>query len=133
MLGTPDTAIPAAQRIASMTSELVPPHLPSARTGRIRTPGAMPAVDVPGGFGVAVHCAAAMPDIWVPCQLLGSSVLLFGSWSSSQASRYCVFSAAVIQSPGSVGFASRPSPSLATKFGGRLYGAPVSAVDDTKS
>ncbi len=35
LFGTPGTGRPAAQYIASITSVDVPPHLPSARTGRI--------------------------------------------------------------------------------------------------
>ena len=33
LFGTPGTGKPAAQRIASLMSTMVPPHLPSTRTG----------------------------------------------------------------------------------------------------
>src|SRR5687768_10959123 len=43
LLGMPAIGRPAAQRMASLMSVLVPPHLPSTRTGRTLPPKAMPA------------------------------------------------------------------------------------------
>src|SRR5687767_11373482 len=68
LVGTPGTASPAAQRIASPISDKDPPHLPNARTGRIRTFQPTPAMPL-----ALLVVAAATPATWEPCQLLGDS------------------------------------------------------------
>jgi len=56
---------PAAQYIAAMMSESVPPHLPSTRTGSTIT--LRPTLAMPTLLSVA---APTRPAVWVPCQLL---------------------------------------------------------------
>ena len=81
-------------------SESKPPHLPSTRTGRILTPKAVPAMPWP-----LFAAAPIRPAILVPCQELSSTPQFLNC--------PLAFSPAVIQSPGSLASASRPSPSLA--------------------
>ncbi len=64
LVATPGTVPPAAQVMASMMSELAPPHLPSARAICTLTPGATPATPM------ALCWAAIWPVTKVPCQLL---------------------------------------------------------------
>lgn len=103
LAGIPGTSPPEAQVMAAATSDIVPPHLPSARTGRIRASGAMPAIPL-ALFGTA----AASPATCVPCQ--DDAVTPHPSNSAGWFTR----SAASTQSPSSRGSESRPSPSLAT-------------------
>ena len=100
LFGTPGTGKPAAHAIASNTSENSPPHLPSARTGRMRAPQSTPASAKP-----LFPFAATMPATEVPCQLESSL--------SQPGNRPLSMSSCEIQSPGSVGSGSRPSPSFA--------------------
>ena len=65
LVGTPVTARPAAQRMASAMSLVEPPHLPSTRTGKILTPDAMPATPM-----ALSDLAAMVPDTCVPCHEL---------------------------------------------------------------
>jgi hypothetical protein len=81
-------------------SESKPPHLPSTRTGMTRAPQATPAMPTP-----LLPAAATMLDTRVPCQELLPAPQ---SLKVPEA-----FSSVVIQSPGSAGSPSRPSPSLA--------------------
>src|SRR5262245_52346866 len=97
LFGTPGTGRPAAQRIPSLMSAVVPPHLPSTRTACTFTFQFTPATPAP----LLVLPTPTVPATCVPCQLL-SSAGLPGSHS---------FSATA--SPGSVGSLSRPPPSLA--------------------
>ena len=99
--GTPATEMPADQRIAAWMSESVPKHLPSTRTGSTLTPGAAPAMPMP-----SLAAAPTRLAVLVPCQELFSTVQPLNLAVPA--------SAAVTQSPGSLGSASRPSPSLAT-------------------
>ena len=98
--GTPGTLSPAAHATASMMSESSPPHLPSARTGRILAPQSIPASHWP-----LLEFAAMLPATPVPCHELSPI-----SHSRNSGS---VLSAALTQSPGSEASASRLSPSLA--------------------
>src|SRR6185437_4248787 len=99
--GTPVTCRPAAQRIPSRMSESRPPHLPSARTGRIFPCQVIPATPV-----ALLAMAPRMPTTRVPCHELLPTVQLakVGFCRSLEAT----------QSPGSEASGSRPSPSLAT-------------------
>ncbi len=93
--------MPAAHSIAAMMSESYPPHLPSARRGRIQ------GLQVPPAMPWPLLVLAAISDATsVPCHELSawSQPLNFCDWPS------CV----VTQSPGSEGSESRPSPSFAT-------------------
>jgi hypothetical protein len=79
----------------------VPPHLPSTRTGTTLASGAVPAMPRLLLVAPATRLAVA-----VPCQLLEEA---------PQSEKVPVrVSASVTQSPGSLGSASRPLPSLAT-------------------
>jgi hypothetical protein len=93
----PGTVMPAAQRIASLMSVIVPPHLPSARTACSLTFQLTPATPTP----LLVLPTPTVPDTCVPCQLFG--------WAGLPGKH----SPAEIASPGSVGSLSRPPPSLA--------------------
>ena len=99
----PSTGMPAAQRMPAMMSPSLPKHLPSTRTGSTRTPGAAPAIPA---AGLVLVAAATNADVDVPCQLLPET--------SQSLKVEPALSADVTQSPGSLGSASRPSPSLAT-------------------
>ncbi len=99
LAGTLGTARPAAQRMASLMSLVVPPHLPSTRTAWTLTSQFTPATPV----ALSVAPTPTVPATWVPCQLFG------------RAGCGKPHSLAAIASPGSVGSASRPSPSLAMK------------------
>ena len=59
------TAMPADHNIAVRMSESVPPHLPSARTGRISGSHETPATPT-----ALLPAAAAMPATRVPCHEL---------------------------------------------------------------
>lgn len=96
LVGTPDTDNPADQLIASAISEVVPPHFPKARTGRIFEFQLMPATPV-----LLLLAAPIVPAVCVPCQELSAAMLL-------------PHSLAITQSPGSLGSLSRPPPSFAT-------------------
>ena len=99
--GTPACEMPPAHSMPAWMSASVPKHLPSTRTGNTRTPGAAPAMPCP-----LLASAATKLAVDVPCQELLDTVQLL---------KACVRdSALVTQSPGSLGSASRPSPSLAT-------------------
>ncbi len=94
--GMPATVPPDAQVMASTMSEVVPPHLPSTRTGWIFALYAMPATPL------ALLVAAAMvPATWVPCQ------------EEPLAVEPVPHSPAALQSPWSAGLLSRPLPSRA--------------------
>ncbi|ABA52704.1 ribonuclease E [Burkholderia pseudomallei MSHR1043] len=69
-VGAPATGMPAAQRIASAMSLVVPPHLPSTRTGRILPYQLTPAMPMP-----LFAAAPMMPATCVPCQLLFDGAL----------------------------------------------------------
>ena len=87
--GASTTLPPAAQRIASATSDANPPQWPSTRTTSIRASGAAPNTPMP-----LPGIAAIVPATWDPCHEEGSPK-------------------AGHQSPGSCGSPSRPSPSPA--------------------
>nr|WP_257829714.1 hypothetical protein [Rhizobacter sp. J219] len=93
---------PAAQRMPSVMSSTVAPHLPATRTGSTRPFQLMPATPV-----VLFVAAATMPLMMVPCHELGCS------GQSPKASGLPVMSACETQSPGSDGSVSRPLLSLA--------------------
>jgi hypothetical protein len=76
-------------------SELVPPHLPSTRTGTTFALNATPATPMP-----LLATAATVPATWLPCQLE-----LLGVAEPH--------SPALNQSPWSCGLLSRPLPSRA--------------------
>src|SRR4029079_16512757 len=95
--GTPLTCRPAPQRIPSRISESRPPHLPSARTGRIRACQVIPLMPVE-----LLAIAPRIPAVRVPCQELFSTVQ---PWNV-----VVWVSAVVTQSPGSEASASLPSP-----------------------
>src|SRR5947208_1634717 len=90
--GAPDTRSPAAQATASAMSLILPPHLPSARTGRIFAAQSMPAV-----YELLSAFAAITPATDVPCQLL---------LRTSQSVWPSMISPLLTQSPGSLGSAS---------------------------
>ena len=92
--GAPATLPPEAQTMASMRSAVSPPHLPSTRTGWMRTDRATPAPKSP------FHRAPTVPATCVPCQLEGAA------GSPGQSLEVC-------QSPSSVASLSRPLPSRA--------------------
>src|SRR6516165_3625233 len=86
--GTPATCTPAAHDIASMMSESKPPHLPSARAGRIRVFQVMPVMPT-----ALFESAPMIPVVRVPChELLETPQPVNGLLVA-------LFSAAVIQSP----------------------------------
>ena len=66
--GTPGTGRPAAQRMASLMSAMVPPHLPRTRTAWTRELQLTPATP----RSLPVRTTPTVPATWVPCQLLGS-------------------------------------------------------------
>ena len=102
LIGTPDTGKPAAQYMPSTMSATSAPHLPATRTGSTRPFQLMPAT--PNALSVT---AATMPAMSVPChELLATSQL-------PNSVGLLFLSACVTQSPGSLGSASRPLPSLA--------------------
>src|ERR1700674_4019166 len=84
---------------------MVPPHLPSARTGSKRAFQSTPAMPKP-----LFAAAPIRPATCVPCQVL--SVALGHSTKGGLPA-----SLALIQSPGSLGAELRPSPSLAVGKG----------------
>ena len=95
-------AAPDDHRIASVMSDPKPKHLPSARTANI-----LASYATPGMPTALLPTAAIVPATCVPCQEL---------LRSEQVSKIgLALSSALIQSPGSEGSASRPSPSLATR------------------
>src|SRR5579864_1389924 len=69
--GKPVTWIPAAHSMAETMSESRPPHLPSARSGRIWAFQVMPATPAP-----LFVAAPRIPAVRVPCQELGPAVAL---------------------------------------------------------
>ena len=101
LTGAPATLSPAAQRMPSTMSATSAPHLPATRTGSTRPSRLTPAT--PSALSVS---AATMPAMSVPCHELFATSQFANSGFES-------FSAWVTQSPGSLGSASRPSPSLA--------------------
>ena len=90
--GTPAICTPEAHSMPSRMSSNVPPHLPSARTGRIFAPVVRPAMPMP-----LLVLAAICPATKSPWKKLSSA----GPHSP------------LLQSPSSRGFGSRPSPSRA--------------------
>ena len=75
---TPVTGSPIDHLIASKISDMEPPHLPSARTGRMRTPPKpMPATDPTVAASVLLAVAAMIPAVNEPCQLLGVDVVVW--------------------------------------------------------
>src|SRR3990172_9097114 len=101
LFGTPGTARPAAQRTASLISAVVPPHLPSTRTGCTLTAQLTPATP----RLLLVLPTPTVPATWVPCHE-GSCA----GWGGLPSGTH---SLAATPSPGSVGILSRPSPSFA--------------------
>src|SRR4249919_2884533 len=93
--GAGGTLPPYAQTMASEMSEMNPPHLPSTRSGSTLALNATPATPL-----ALLVTAAIVPATWVPCQL---ELVLPGKPHSES----------LLQSPGSFGSVSRPSPSLA--------------------
>ncbi len=89
LAGTPLTVMPAAQSMPVMMSESVPPHTPSARTGKICGFQVTPAT--PSELLVS---APSMPATRVPCQELTCACV----WLAHSALDR---SALLIQSPGS--------------------------------
>src|SRR3546814_1073 len=78
LVGTPLTAPPDAQVIASTISEVNPPPLPSTRAGTTLALNATPATPL-----ALLVTAATVPDTWVPCQLEFCPPLASpGSWAS---------------------------------------------------
>src|SRR5205823_10045781 len=65
VLGTPATAMPAAQSVAVAISETKPPHFPSTRTGSIWVCQVTPAIPV-----MLLVIAPRSPAVRVPCQEL---------------------------------------------------------------
>src|SRR5882724_12221550 len=102
LIGTPLTGKPADHRIASRISESYPPHFPNTRTGRIQDSQVVPAIPM-----LLLVAAPINPDTRVPCQELFSIVHF--------EKKGCCWSLLSIQSPGSVGSPSRPSPSFAVR------------------
>src|ERR1700689_5961259 len=93
--------MPADQSMAASISESLPPHLPSARTGRIQLLHVRPPTPV-----ALLVMAPRMPTTRVPCQELFSTVQPVNS---------AVFVSAVLtQSPGSEASGLRPAPLLPT-------------------
>src|SRR5450755_2160462 len=92
--------MPPAQSMAASISESAPPHLPSARTGRVQLLQVRPATP----FALLV-IAPRMPTTRVPCQELLATLQSLNS--------VVLVSAMLTQSPGSDASASRPSASLA--------------------
>src|ERR1041385_3911036 len=113
LAGTPVTGKPAAQRAPSRISDKDPPHLPSTRTGRILDVQLMPPTPT-----LLLVAAPIVPATWVPCQEL-SLVCPPGAGSAQPVKKPFAAvpssSVAVIQSPGSEGSGSRPSPSFAER------------------
>ena len=97
LFGTPGTGRPAAHRMPSLMSAMVPPHLPSTRTACTFTLQFTPATPT----ALLVPPIPTVPATCVPCQLAGRAGLP-GKHSP-----------AATPSPGSVGSPSRPSPSFA--------------------
>ena len=98
--GAPSTGTPPAHSIAARMSESEPPHLPSARTGRIQPFQPSPAMP-----RELFASAPMIPATRVPCQELSPC------WQEPNTPLDA--SAAVTQSPGSEGSGSQPSPSFA--------------------
>src|SRR5437660_7478921 len=94
--GAPGTGRPAAHRMASLISAMVPPHLPSTRTACTRTFQFTPATPT----ALLVFPTPTVPATCVPCQLSGCGGLP-GKHSLSATA-----------SPGHVASLSRPPPSL---------------------
>src|SRR6266852_3847489 len=119
LLGTPGTGKPAAQRMASAISAVVPPHFPKTRIGWTLTFQFTPATPIP----LLVLPTPMVPATWVPCQLLGCG----------DGGHPPPHSPVLMASPGSVGSGSRPSPSLAMKVSeimskpGTRFGEPTTS------
>src|ERR1700741_1335604 len=92
--------MPPAHAIASRMSESKPPHLPSARTGKIQGLHVLPATP-----SLLFVSAPTIPATRVPCHEL--------FLTSQPANRPWFDSCCEPQSPASDASASRPSPSLA--------------------
>src|ERR1700752_144344 len=98
------TVMPPAHNFAVMMSESSPPHLPSARTGRIGGPQVSPAMPTP-----LLVLAPRIPATRIPCQELGAAFSLLHSLG------WLVMSVLVIQSPGSDAPGPGQAPPFATK------------------
>src|SRR5690554_1694383 len=105
-LDVPATLPPEAHVMPAAMSCVVPPHLPSTRTCWTLTPRAFPTTPL------ASLTAAIVPATWVPCQL-------------EPPPPEPLHSPGEVQSPWSLGFESRPSPSRGSTHGAQpsLLGA----------